>query len=405
MNATLILRMTAIAAAMALAAGCGDDGDNGMGPDPDGGNDGGGNNGGETPMGTIQVTTVTVGVQVDPDGYAFQVDGGPETPIAANDVVTLDVPAGDHVVTLTGIQTNCDPVNTSWDVSVSEGFTTSMAFQMDCVPYLTNRIVFESTRAGNSELFVMDPDGSNVVQLTTMNGAREPAVSPDGRTVAFNVGYELWAMDADGGNPRVLAADGNNPAWSPDGSRIAYNAHSGTSSSRDIHLMNPDGTNVVTLNNTFQVQETQPSWSPDGLRIAYRRQPNQGKADIYVMNADGSNETDLLAYNGDESFPSWSPDGLSIAYVSTRCRAIDLLPCGDNEVHVAAADGSTDSFVTSTLVEDMRPSWSPDGSKLAFDSAETGDEEIYVMDADGKNRTQLTSSSGTDRIHPQSWAR
>jgi Tol biopolymer transport system component len=405
MNATSMLRMTAIAAAMALAAGCGDDGDNGMGPDPGNGNEGGNNGGEETPMGTIQVTTVTVGVQIDPDGYAFQVDGGPETPIGANDVAVLDVPAGDHVITLTGIQTNCDPVNTSWDVSVSEGYTTSMAFQMDCVPYVTNRIVFESTRAGNNELFAMDPDGSNVVQLTTVNGAREPAVSPDGRTVAFNVGYELWAMDADGGNLRLLASDGNNPAWSPDGSRIAYNAHSATSSSRDIHLMNPDGTNVVVLNNTFQVQETQPSWSPDGQRIAYRRLENLGKSDIYVMNADGSNAADLLGYAGDESFPSWSPDGLSIAYVSTRCRAVDLYPCGDNEVHVAAADGSTDRFVTSTLVEDMRPSWSPDGSKLAFDSAETGDEEVYVMDADGKNRTQITSSTGYDRIYPQSWAR
>lgn len=110
-------------------------------------------------------------------------------------------------------------------------------------------------------------------------------------------------------------------------------------------------------------------------------------AGIYVMNADGSGQTSLTA-GGTDAFPTWSPDGSKIAFMSYRD--------GKPEIYVMNADGSGQTRLTNNPAEDMNPAWSPDGSKIAFTSLRDGIHEIYVMNADGTGQINLTRSPEHD---------
>ena len=130
-----------------------------------------------------------------------------------------------------------------------------------------------------------------------------------------------------------------------------------------------------------------PSWSPDGQRIAFESD-RDGDSEIYVMDADGKNQTQLTNNNDDDGQPSWSPDGQRIAFVSDRdgdWRSMSWMPTEKTRPN---SHNNNDG--------DWRPSWSPDGQRIAFDSDRDGDFEIYVMDADGKNITQLTNNNDDD---------
>jgi Tol biopolymer transport system component len=377
--------------ALAALAGCGDDSMGPGGPGPD-------------PTGSLSITTTSSGSQPDPDGYSYRIDGGADVAIGANEAAALELTAGIHVVTLTGLAKNCSVVEgVSRSVIVTEGQTSILTFTVLCAAQLDDRIVFASNRSGAYELYAMSPDGSGVTPLTAVGEAREPAVSPDGKTVAYTFnGTEIWAMDADGANRRRLAAAGCQPSWSPDGTRIAY-ASAATGNS-EVWVMNADGTGAANLTVSPGTQESQPAWSPDGQRIAYVRD-DASKKDVYVMNADGTGAADLSPALGDEDTPAWSPDGAEIAFASTRARPIDILPTGDHEIHLVAADGTDDRYRTNNTTEDVRPAWSGDGTRIAYNSDESGNWEILVMNADGTGAVNVTGHATNDRVYPQSWAR
>jgi hypothetical protein len=136
-----------------------------------------------------------------------------------------------------------------------------------------------------------------------------------------------------------------------------------------------------------------PAWLPDGKRIAFMS-GRDGNAEIYVMDADGSNQTRLtLDLAGDES-PAWSPGGELIAFFSYR----DGFP----EIYVMNADGSGVRRLTNNSVSDGSPCWSPDGEHIAFDSDRDGNWEIYVMNADGSEQVNLTQSPD-EQDHFPAW--
>ena len=132
--------------------------------------------------------------------------------------------------------------------------------------------------------------------------------------IAYQRDGAIWTMNADGSPQTKLTSPTSlnshrEPAWSPDGTKIAYFFHSG--SSTDIAVINADGTGTVNLTNTPGFDEFEPTWSPDGTRIAYSRSNT-----IWTMGADGSQQAALtspaaLEYHRE---PAWSPDGTKIAY-------------------------------------------------------------------------------------------
>lgn len=172
--------------------------------------------------------------------------------------------------------------------------------------------------------------------------------------------------------------------------KIAY--ISSPDGDQEIYVMNADGSNQTRL--TFNpAADSGPAWSPDGLKIAFTSN-RDGNEEIYVMNADGSGQTRLTQNAADDFSPAWSPDGQMIAFTSSRD--------GKGEIYVMNADGSNATNLTHHPAYDAEPAWSPDGTKIAFHSNRTPDNDIYVMNVDGTGVTQLTTHREHD--HSADWS-
>ena len=222
-------------------------------------------------------------------------------------------------------------------------------------------------------------------------------------------------MDDDGKNQRNLTNHPDSdvaPSWSPDGTRIAFMSNrdghvpkGGGLPNFEIYVMDADGGNQQNLTNSPS-DDRQPAWSPDGKRIAFTSDrdgnvhPIHGwpTSEIYVMDADGGNPQNLTNNPNHDFHAAWSPDGKRIVFSSER----DGHFIGDfeeitSEIYVMDADGGNLQRLTENRVYDCCPSWSPDGKRIAFSSY--GDNhlaDIYVMDADGGNQQKLTNHPRND---------
>ncbi len=181
------------------------------------------------------------------------------------------------------------------------------------------------------------------------------------------------------------AASDEDPSWSPDGQKIAF--RSNRSGNYDIWVMDADGGNLRRLT-THIARDVLPSWSPDGQKIAFSSDRN-GNGDIWVMDADGGNKRQLTTHVTDDWGPSWSPDGGRIAFVVKN-------KYGNNDIWVMDADGDRKRQLTTYRSYDGQPSWSPDGRKIAFNSLRGGNGDIWVMDADADNKRRITTYEGSD---------
>ena len=165
------------------------------------------------------------------------------------------------------------------------------------------------------------------------------------------------------------------PAWSPDGTRIAFTSdRDGGIDNFEIYVMDADGGDQTRITNN-DAWDGIPAWSPDGTRIAFTSD-RDGNLEIYVMDADGSNQTRITNNDALDWDPAWSPDGTRIAFTSERDGNDETF---NDEVYVMDADGSNQTRITNNDALDWDPAWSPDGTRIAFTSERDGNYEIYVI--------------------------
>ena len=269
-------------------------------------------------------------------------------------------------------------------------FLVSPSVSYAAFPGTNGKIAFDSNRNGNEEIYVMNPDGSGLSQLTFSSGADSyPEWSADGTRIVFDSdrdgNHEIYVMNADGTGQTNLTNDPNVdlvPTWSPDGTKIAFTSR--RDGNEEIYVMNADGTGQTNLTN-HPAGDAQPAWSPDGAKIAFESL-RSGVAQIFVMNTDGSGVTQLTT-SGSNGGANWSPNGTKIAFHSNRA--------GDFDIYIMNADGSGQNQLTSDPVS-IGAAWSPDGTKITFESNGTGNSEVYVINADGTGQTNLTNNSAVD---------
>lgn len=287
-----------------------------------------------------------------------------------------------------------DPIAPASEPAASEATAADAALLVS-----TQRIVFTSWRQGNAETYKMDPQGTSVVRLTKTAGAQErlPAWSYDNKRIAVmrkradigNVIHDdIWVMNADGSNGHWVRPEASpwnlwNPSWSPDGSHLVltmsiqgfvYLAKM-TLADGQVTLIHPVGGGVLGL---------QPQYDLTGQKIVYVNNYNKS---VDQVNADGSNHKVLATSTTLPNRPTFSRDGKKIAYSR-------MIPGTLNEeIFVRNLVTNATTRLTYSGGPDLEPSWSPDGTKIAFASRRSGQYQVWVVSATGGSPVRITHTS------------
>jgi TolB protein len=253
-----------------------------------------------------------------------------------------------------------------------------------------SRVAFLSGSFGEGALLVINANGSGESHVTDIE-ARAPDWSPDGTKLVFEaVDGGIYSVGVDGSDLTKISDEGSGPRWAPDGSQIVF--FSDTNANLDIYVMDADGSNPERLTSD-PADDVSPLWSPDGNEIAFVSERN-GNTDLYVIGADGSGERRLTEDRAPEEAFSWAPNGDRIAYVSYRHGAKpENIGIGDAEVFVVGVRTGETRNLSRNPAWDGDPDWSPNGTRIVF-TRRTDHGEIYVMRADGSGQAMLPGFPG-----------
>ena len=266
-----------------------------------------------------------------------------------------------------------------------------------------NVIALVANRDDDFDIYLIDPEGNTLSQLTDNNGADiNPAWSPDGRQLAFSSDvdgdFDIYVIDLETGNSTRLTDnswDDISPAWSPDGDQITFTSN--RNANWDIYIMNANGRNPERLT-TSPVFEGYASWSPDGDRLVYVRDRDANR-DIMVIDIDSGEIEALTARPTSADYnPVWSPDGDTIAFVSNRSGHPDIYIV---DVDCIGDSDECDSIAVNLTSENSSggdlPAWSPDSQQIMFIAFGDESTEVFTIDVEDGNIVQITNNSFDER--------
>jgi Tol biopolymer transport system component len=252
------------------------------------------------------------------------------------------------------------------------------------------------------EIWVMNADGSGQRALASGTAF---SWSPDGSAIAFlalgNGVLDLRVVKRDGSGLRTLVSgvEYASPTWSPDSNQLAFSSTDlarRSSTATAIYVVNADGTGLARLTSPRQnVEDIEPAWSPDGTQIAFERDnfaDDRFRFSVIVMNADGTSQRVLTPKSIAAYTPTWSRDSHKISFEGGT-------GVMHGEIYVMNRDGSNMTNLTRTAVpDDDLPQFSPDGKQLVFESYTNGrgKSEIHRIDANGTRHLNLTRDRGRD---------
>jgi TolB protein len=254
----------------------------------------------------------------------------------------------------------------------------------------STRMVFvRQVSPGVKEIFQVDRDGANLVQITSFGSLTlAPTVAQDGRLafVTYKGGTpEIWGQRKPNGAFERLYPNAKqeglcfSPAWSPDGKRLAF-VQGDRRGNADIMVLDLDSGRARRLTDGAGIN-TSPCWNPSGTQIAFTSD-REGGPQIYLMQDDGSNLRALTREGAYNESPAWSPSGAQIAYVSRFEGKFDLFvyKLGEGKAYQ----------ITTGVSSSESPAWSPDERRLVFTSNRFGSMQLFTTDLSGKSIQRLS---------------
>lgn len=256
-----------------------------------------------------------------------------------------------------------------------------------------SQIIFSSDRTGNNDIWVMEADGANPINLTPemSHDEGEPVWSPDGQFIAFvstqSGTYSVWVMSAENGGEKrqISPVDQQSylvPGWLSDSRTVIFEG--GTKESFQIWRAAIDGSLAVPLAGDIPYRAANTQICAANDRIVFTNLAENVLGEIWIMNADGSGLTNLTP-NAQGSSPVWSPDGRFIAFRSLRA--------GETDIWIMESDGSNPVNLTKDIGgSSTSPHWSPDGAQLVFSAYVNGDLDVWIVNSAGRNSKNLTGN-------------
>jgi hypothetical protein len=335
----------------------------------------------------VRAVVRTGGQDRDFDGYVLKVADSLSAVGRDDSVLVAGVAPGQDSVALENMAGNCSVTNGTARRQVPNDAqdTTRIDFEVSC-----DRMIAFGFDAPHSErdIYLIAASGHFVEPiLQTPTVERSPARSRNGRRIAYSMGGNLYMMDNDGSHVVQITSDtlsDDAPSFSPDGSRLVFERYF-RSDTAHLFIVGVDGTGLTPLV-VDEWHESNPSWSPDGQRIAFESD-RAGGQHLFAIHPDGSGLTQLTTDTLYDNNPAWSPDGSLIAFDAHAPTS------NDTQIFVIHADGASRTQITPWRYSywAMNPTWSPDGQWMAYRAGGSLN-EIDVMRADGSNVQQLESS-------------